>query len=54
MTAVEHIGSTAVPGLVGKPIPDLAARAAPGVDPFGLLNAERAARGLPPTTAWDK
>ena len=54
MTAVEHIGSTAVPGLVGKPIPDLAARAAPGVDPFGLLTAERAARGLPPTTAWDK
>ena len=36
VTTVEHIGSTAVPGLVAKPILDLAARAAPGVDPFGL------------------
>lgn len=34
--AIEHIGSTAVPGLVAKPIIDLAARAAVGVDPFGL------------------
>jgi GrpB-like predicted nucleotidyltransferase (UPF0157 family) len=36
LTVVEHIGSTAVPGLRAKPIIDLAARAAPGVDPFGL------------------
>ncbi|MFT2707380.1 GrpB family protein [Clavibacter zhangzhiyongii] len=36
LTAVEHIGSTAVPGLRAKPIIDLAAAAAPGVDPFGL------------------
>jgi GrpB-like predicted nucleotidyltransferase (UPF0157 family) len=32
--AVEHIGSTAVPGLIAKPIIDMAARAVPGVDPF--------------------
>ena len=36
VTAIEHIGSTAVPGLVAKPTIDLAARAAPGVDPFEL------------------
>ncbi|NUU12881.1 GrpB family protein [Curtobacterium pusillum] len=36
VTEVEHIGSTAVPGLVAKPIIDVAARAAPGVDPFTL------------------
>jgi GrpB-like predicted nucleotidyltransferase (UPF0157 family) len=36
VTAIEHIGSTAVPGLVAKPIIDLAARAAAGVDPFTL------------------
>jgi GrpB-like predicted nucleotidyltransferase (UPF0157 family) len=36
ITEIEHIGSTAVPGLAAKPIIDLAARAAPGVDTFGL------------------
>lgn len=36
VTAMEHIGSTAVPGLVAKPIIDLAARTAPDVDPFAL------------------
>lgn len=34
--AIEHIGSTAVPGLVAKPIIDLAASVTPGVDPFAL------------------
>lgn len=38
VTELEHIGSTAVPGLVAKPILDLAARAAPGADPFGLVD----------------
>jgi len=33
---IEHIGSTAVPGLVAKPIIDLAARAASDADPFAL------------------
>ncbi|SKC38041.1 GrpB family protein [Plantibacter cousiniae (nom. nud.)] len=33
---IEHIGSTAVPGLVAKPIIDLAARASDAVDPFAL------------------
>lgn len=36
ITAIEHIGNTAVPGLVAKPIIDLAAAAAADVDPFGL------------------
>ncbi len=36
VTAIEHIGSTAVRGLVAKPIIDLAARAAVGVNPFVL------------------
>jgi GrpB-like predicted nucleotidyltransferase (UPF0157 family) len=39
VTALEHIGSTAVPGLVAKPVIDIAARAAPDVDPFGLAAA---------------
>ncbi|OUE24417.1 GrpB family protein [Clavibacter michiganensis] len=34
--AIEHIGSTAVPGLRAKPVIDIAARAAPGIDPLGL------------------
>lgn len=34
--AIEHIGSTAIPGLSAKPIIDLAARATPGIDPFSL------------------
>lgn len=36
MDAIEHIGSTAVPGLLAKPIIDSAARAGERVDPFGL------------------
>jgi len=36
VTAIEHIGSTAVPGLSAKPVIDVAAQAAPSVDPFGL------------------
>lgn len=35
---IEHIGSTAIPGLAAKPIIDLAARAAVEVDPFGLAD----------------
>lgn len=34
--ALEHIGSTAVPGLSAKPIIDVAARTSPGADPFAL------------------
>lgn len=35
---IEHIGSTAVPGLEAKPIIDLAARALSDVDPFDLAS----------------
>jgi len=44
VTAIEHIGSTAVPGLSAKPVIDVAAQAAPSVDPFGL-GGELAAAG---------
>jgi GrpB-like predicted nucleotidyltransferase (UPF0157 family) len=37
--ALEHIGSTAIPGLPAKPIIDLAACASSGVDPFALGHA---------------
>ncbi|KQO47249.1 MULTISPECIES: GrpB family protein [unclassified Frigoribacterium] len=49
--ALEHIGSTAVPGLFAKPIIDVAARTSPGTDPFALgadlidLGYERHAAG---------
>jgi GrpB-like predicted nucleotidyltransferase (UPF0157 family) len=36
---IEHIGSTAVPGLVAKPIIDVAAEAVPDADPLGLSAA---------------
>jgi len=36
VTAIEHVGSTAVPGLAAKPIIDLAVRLAPGT-PAGLV-----------------
>ncbi|ROS54096.1 GrpB family protein [Frigoribacterium sp. PhB24] len=49
--ALEHIGSTAVPGLLAKPIIDVAARSSSGSDPFALgtdliaLGYERHATG---------
>lgn len=36
VTALEHIGSTVVPGLNAKPIIDMAACASPGIDAFDL------------------
>lgn len=36
LTAIEHVGSTAVPGLPAKPVIDLAACVAAEVDPFSL------------------
>ncbi|WP_285063278.1 GrpB family protein [Frigoribacterium sp. ME-P-080] len=48
---LEHIGSTAVPGLLAKPIIDVAARTSPGTAPFALgadlvdLGYERHAAG---------
>jgi GrpB-like predicted nucleotidyltransferase (UPF0157 family) len=39
LSEIEHIGSTAVPGLAAKPIIDMAGRAAAGVDPFSLGSA---------------
>jgi hypothetical protein len=35
--AVEHVGSTAVPGLAAKPILDVAIGLAPGIDPIGVI-----------------
>jgi GrpB-like predicted nucleotidyltransferase (UPF0157 family) len=37
--AVEHVGSTAVPGLVAKPILDLAVGLAPAADPGRVISA---------------
>ncbi|MGP5365412.1 GrpB family protein [Brachybacterium tyrofermentans] len=37
--AIEHIGSTAVPGLLAKPIIGMAARTACGADPFAMGEA---------------
>lgn len=37
--AIEHIESTAVPGLLAKPIIDMAARAVDGADPFAMGEA---------------
>jgi GrpB-like predicted nucleotidyltransferase (UPF0157 family) len=37
--AVEHVGSTAVPGLVAKPILDLAVGLAPAADPDRVIRA---------------
>lgn len=34
--AAEHVGSTAVPGLVAKPIIDIAVRTSASIDPFDL------------------
>ena len=39
VVAVEHVGSTAVPGLIAKPILDIALGVAPGVDPVQVIGA---------------
>ncbi len=36
VVAIEHVGSTAIPGLPAKPIVELAALAGPVIDPFAL------------------
>lgn len=47
--AIEHIGSTAVPTLMAKPIIDMAARVAPAEDPFALGEPLRALGYVPHT-----
>lgn len=51
--ALEHIGSTAVPGLLAKPIIDLAARLRPSVT-GSILDAQLAALGYQRHTAGPK